>query len=376
VGLEGAHRLAAESWNHLATRGFHLHQWCAAAERFGWNPRHVAVHGATRIKAIIPAYVTGSGNPYDLHQRWLGRLAALATRAGLELRPVLSVQAPFSSVSEPLGGLTPLSSATMHEIFYALEQAAEREEAKAVVWPFLDTTQHRIQDIARDRGYAVLYGGLTALMPVRWSSFDEYLASRSRTLRRSIQGDLDAIRASGLRSTLGSDFEPDASRMDRLCRDAWRMYNGRQSPISPHLFQYLGRHPTPAIRAHLTWRGDHLVGTSLNLATPELLDRSFAAYPPEYVSGPVFHNDMVYEPIRIATREGIGVIDLGPGAFYTKVLHGAVLQRRIILLKGTTARRHRLLNLLGQLIARRTNHLERKSLGSLWGPRCFGDDGR
>jgi predicted N-acyltransferase len=371
VVLDGADRLPSETWNHLATRGIHLHQWFTAAERFGWNPRHVAVQGASRIKAIIPAYVTGAGSPHDLHHRWLGGLRHLASRAGLGLQPVLSVQAPFAQVSEPLGGLGTVSNTTLHEIFYALEQSAGREGAKAVVWPFLDTVHHRIQDVARERGYAVLYGGATAIMPIRWSSFDEYVAGRSRSVRRTIRADLEAIRARGLRTTLASDFEPDASRMDRLHRDNFRQRNRALSPVSPHLFQYLGRHSTPAIRAHLTWHGDHLVGSSLNLATPELLDWALAAYTPEHRRGPVFYNDMCYEPIRIATREGIGAIDLGPAALYAKVLRGAILQRRMILIKGTTPARHRAISLLGRLVARRTNHNERASLGSLWGPRCF-----
>jgi hypothetical protein len=85
----------------------------------------------------------------------------------------------------------------------------------------------------------------------------------------------------------------------------------------------------------------------------------------------VFYNDLCYEPIRTAIREDISSIDMGPTALYPKVLRGAVLQRKMILIRGTTPRRHRVLSLLGQLIARRTQQKERKALGSLWGPRCF-----
>jgi hypothetical protein len=76
----------------------------------------------------------------------------------------------------------------------------------------------------------------------------------------------------------------------------------------------------------------------------------------------------------VAIREGISSIDLGPTALYAKVLRGAVLQRRMILIRGTTVRRHRALTLLGGVVARRTQHAERTQLGSLWGPRCFVED--
>jgi predicted N-acyltransferase len=374
VLLDGADRLPADLWNRIGRRGFHSHAWFTAAERFGWNPRHIAVQGGTGLKTIVPAYLVGEGTPHDLHHRWLGPLRDLAAHAGLRLQPVVSVQSPFAHVSEPLGDLNPLSSATLHEIFYALEQAARREGAKAVVWPFVDTGAVRVMDVARDRGYAVLYAGVTAMLPIRWSSFDEYVASRSKSVRRTIRADLAAIGASGLRTTFTSDFEPDALRMDRLYREAFRRRNGRASPVSPALFQYLGRHSSPEIRAHLTWHGDHLVGTSLNLIGPEVLDGTFAAFPEKHRVGPVFFNDLVYEPIRLATREGIPSIDLGSTALYAKVLRGALLQRRMVLIRGTTHRRHRLLSMLGQLVGHRTQQKERASLGALWGPRCFGEE--
>jgi predicted N-acyltransferase len=369
--LGGADRLQAEEWNRLARRGFHLHQWFAGAERSGWNPRHLAVQGAAGLKTIIPAYLVGPGTPHDLHHRWLGPLADVVGYAGFGLQPVLSVQAPFAHVSELLGSSTGLSKSILHEIFYALEQTAEREGAKAVAWPFVDTVCDRLLDVARDRGYAVLYAGATARLRVRWPSFEEYVASRSKNVRRTILADIAFIGDAGLRTTMTSDFEADASQMDRLYRDAFRRRNGRASPVAPHFFQQLGRRQTPGIQAHLTWHGDRLVATSLNLSMPERLDGTFAAFTPEHLNTGVFFNDLCYEPVRVAIREGISSIDLGPAALYPKVLRGAVLQRRMILIRGATPRRHRMLSMLGRLVARRTQQKEREALGALWGPRCF-----
>jgi predicted N-acyltransferase len=190
IVLGGADRLQADEWNRLARRGFHLHQWFTWAERSGWNPRHLAVQGAAGLKTIIPAYLVAPGTAHDLHHRWLGPLRNVAPYAGLRLQPVLSVQAPFAPISEPLGNSSGLSTAILHEIFYALEQTAERERAKAVVWPFVDTGCHRLMDVARDRGYAVLYADATATLRVRWPSFEEYVESRSTNVRRTIVADI------------------------------------------------------------------------------------------------------------------------------------------------------------------------------------------
>jgi predicted N-acyltransferase len=374
IVLGGADRLEAEEWNRLARRGFHLHQWFTGAERSGWNPRHLAVQGGSGLKTIIPAYLVGPGTPHDLHYRWLGPLGDVAAYAGFRLQPVLSVQAPFAHISEPLGNSSGLSNAILHEIFYALEQTAAREGANAVAWPFVDTGCDRLIDVARDRGYAVLYAGATATLRVRWASFEQYVASRSQDVRRIINADIASIGGAGLRTTVTSEFECDASRMDGLYRDAYRRQNGRESPLATHFFQQLGRRQTPGIWAHQTWHGDRLVGTSLNLTTSECLDGTFAACTPEHHASAVCYNDLCYEPLRVAIREDVRSIDLGPTGLHAKVLRGAVLQRRMILIRGTTPRRHRLLSMLGQLVARRTQREERKALGSLWGPRCFVED--
>jgi predicted N-acyltransferase len=376
IVLGGADRLQAEEWNRLARRGFHLHQWFTGAERSGWNPRHLAVQGATGIKTIIPAYLVGPGTPHDPPHRWLGTLGNVAAYAGFRLQPVLSVQAPFAAISELLGNSSGLSTGILHEIFYALEQSAEWEGARAVVWPFVDTGCDRLLDVARDRGYAVLYSGATATLRVRWPSFEEYVASRSETVRRMILADIASIGAAGLRTTLTSEFECDASRMDQLYRDAFHRRHGWESPIAPHFFQQLGRRQTPGIWAHLTWHGDRLVGSSLNLTLPEQLDGALAAFTPEHLASGVLYNDFCYEPLRVAIREGVSSIDLGPTSLYAKVVRGAVLQRRMILIRGTTPRWHRTLSMLGRLIARRTQQKERKALAPLWGPRCFVEEGQ
>jgi predicted N-acyltransferase len=374
TAIGSSDQVPAAEWNRLARRGFNLHEWFNVSERSGWNPRHLAVRGPSGLQTIIPAYLVGAGTPHDLHHRWLGPLRDLAPRAGIRLQPVLSVQAPFAQMSEPLGNVAGLPTPILHEIFHALEQTAEEEGAKAVAWPFVDAGSHKLIAVARERGYAVLYAGATAMLRVRWASFDDYLASRSKNVRRTILADVASFGAAGLRATVTSDFEAHASDMDRIYREAFRWRNRSHSPVPPLFFQQLGRRPRQGIWAHLTWHGERLVGSSLNLTTRERLDGTFAAFAPEYRASAVYYNDLCYEPIRVATREGVGTIDLGASALYTKVLRGAVLQRRVILIRGTTLSRHRMLSVLGGLVARRTETKERESLGTLWGPRCFAED--
>jgi len=364
--LRGAGDVAAAEWDDLSRRGFHLHAWFLAAEKCGWEARHVAVRGAGGLDAIVPAYLTGAHNLNNLHDRWLGPLSRVTP--GVALRPVISVQSPFALVPDPLGDPAALPPAILHRVLERLEARAEADGAKAVAWPSVDEDNATLLHVARERGYAVLYAGASARIQIQWASFEDYVAGRSKSVRRTIKADLEAARSAGLRTSVVSDFRAAAPEMTALYRQAFRRRNSREAPVPKEFFEELSRHPTDRIRAQLTWSGERLVGTSVNLNTRQLLEGTFGAFAPEHRAGPAYFNDLFYEPIRLACREGIGAIDLGATALYAKALRGATLRRRVILIRGTTRSRHAVIRAIGELVARRTEWKERRALGPLWAP--------
>lgn len=365
--LRGANDVAAAEWDGLAQRGFHLHAWFLAAEKCGWEARHVAVRGRSGLRAVVPAYLTGAHNLNNLHDRWLGAFSRLMPFAGVSLWPVISIQPPFALVPDPLGNPDTLHPATLHRVFETLEARAEVDGAKAVAWPSVDDDNAVLLQVARERGYAILYSGASARIQIQWESFEDYVASRSKSVRRTIKADLEATRSAGLRTTVVSDFRGVAPAMTDLYRQAFRRRNGRAAPVPKNFFEELSRHPSAGIRAQLTWSGTRLVGTSVNLNTEQLLEGTFCAFVPEHRAGPAYFNDLFYEPVRLACREGIEAIDLGATALYAKALRGAALRRRVILIRGTTSARHGLIRSIGEVVVRRTEWKERHALGPLWG---------
>lgn len=370
VAIDGARRIPADDWDRLARRGFHLHGWCSAAERCGWQGRHVVVSGAEGLRAIVPSYLVAGGVAHDLHDRWLGPLRGPAARTGLGLRPVLSVQAPFAQCSEPMTGGEALPAVTLDRVFAALEAAGERAGARAVVWPFVDAARGDLIAAARERGYAVVYAGASAWLPVRWATFEEYLGSRSKSVRRTVRADLRALAAACVRTEAVSDFGGAAGDMDRLYRDAFLRRNGRPAPTPDDLFARLAAAvpPVPERVAQLAWQGDRLVGMSVNLRGAEVLDGALAAFAADHAGGPVYYHDLCYQPLRLAFAHGIGAIDLGASALYAKVLRGAVLRRRVALVRGRSRVAHKALAALGAVVARRVEAKERRALGALWHP--------
>ena len=364
--LQGAREVPSAAWDGLAHRGFHLHDWFVAAEESGWTPRHVAVERGEDLRAVVPAYLTDGTSMHDLHDRWLGPLRELASIAGFELRPIISVQTPFALVSEPLGDPGALTPDLLHRVFEILEAVALQDGARAVVWPCVDPASISVLRVAEERGYTSMYGGSTSRLQIAWETFDEYVSSRSKSVRRTIRKDLEGLDSARLRVETLSQYQAAVPAMTALFFEAFRRRNGKAAALQPEFFRRLALRDSRQIRAQLTWSGTRLVGSSINLNTLDLLEGTLSAFSSEHHSGPAYHNDLCYEPIRIACKEGIPAIDLGATALYTKVLRGARLRRRITLLKGTTGIHHRSLSTLGAVVARRTEWKERRALGSLW----------
>ena len=369
--VASAGTIAEAEWNRLARRGFHLHRWHRIAEACGWVPRHLVVRDDGAGATVVPAWLARQPALHDLHDRWMGPLRPLE-RVGLALRPVLTVQSPFAQVSDLLGA-TP-SPGGLTDLFDRLEETADREGARAVVWPWVDAGAQALIACARQRGYAVLYAGATARLPVRWGAFDDYVASRSKAVRRTVRADLSAFHDAGLHAVAAEDFRAAAPAMEALYREAYRRRNERDPRIPAGCFERLAEMPTPGLFAQLTWSGERLVGCSINLTAAGVLEGTFAAFAAGHEGGPAFLNDLVYHPLGVAIRERIGAIDLGSSALYSKVLRGARLRRRMVLVRGNGRLMHRVLRRLGRTMARRQEEKERRMLGALWSPSCY-DDG-
>ena len=365
-----AERIPARDWNRLAGRGFHCHEWFAAVEAVDgadWQPRHIAVYDRSCLRAIIPAYLKQPGLYGNLHDQWLGPARDLARRIGLRLDPMLCVTSPYAPVSAPLGEIETLPESVLERVFDLLEEQAQTEGAKGVVWPWLDTEHTRLLEVAGRRGYADVFRGAAAALEICWPSYEAYLRSRSKNVRRTMRKDQQALHDTGCRSVWTHDFAAHAGEMDALYRSTFRERNGRSTTIPANFFARLAETPPRGLCAHLTWQGEQLMGMSLNLSAGGVMDGGFVAFAGAHRAGPAYYNDLIYEPVRIACCEGIQRIELGPSALYPKVLRGASLRPQLTLVRGSTPAKRALLASLGRVVGMRNRQKQLRALAPLRG---------
>jgi predicted N-acyltransferase len=348
----------AGSWDRLARRGFHRHAWFRLAEESGHEPRHVVVLEADTPRAIFPAFRQERVLHGDLASRWLGPLQAPLHAAGVRLRPSLAVVLPFGQSSQPPGDPAALTENDLHAVFEALEEIARRDRCRAIVLPYVDPGAEPLRRAARARGYVEAFAGSTASLDVAWDTFDAYLASRSKSVRRTIRLEIEQLESLGVRVSQETELGELASPIDDLYRGWYRWRNGREPELPVSFFADLGKRTGSAIGAQITRVGDRLAAVSVWAEAGGVMDSGFVAFADRRL-GAIYFNELIYAPLRLACERGWTRLELGPSSLAPKVLRGATIRPRITLARGTSPAAHASVRALAHLVSARNRAKER-----------------
>ena len=203
--LSAVDELPAASWNdavdRLGGQVHHRHEWLTALERSGpvdVEPRHAALTDAAgRLVGLAPCYLTRSCPKLDMFRRHY-----LTSPLGAE--PLAVVHSMYGQTSQVLAA----TEAEREQLVAALEDAVDAPLAFPLV-PAGDP----LLPLLADRGYDIGLLSCTNLLPVRWPSFQAYLADRPSAKRHNISRGLRRSDEAGVWLTVrrgaaaGADLE-------------------------------------------------------------------------------------------------------------------------------------------------------------------------
>lgn len=366
--IGGAHYTARAEWDRLARRGYHRHAWFVAAEACGAVPRHVGVYDGAELVAIVPAFIERDTPDADLHARWYGPASRFATAVGAGLRPSLTIGAPMSSGSDPLGADSVLTEDVIDDAMQLLEDEARAEHLKTIVWPYIGEEMIAVRAAARRRGYQESITSPEAVIDVTWSSPEEYLDSRSKHVRRTLLNELAWVHDQGIRVTWESDLASHAATLDALYRASYAARKGGVASLDPQFISELASQRSPGVRAQCAWRGSTLLEMAIALDGGGVLDLGLRAHAEETSNGLLHQHCLCYDPVRAAIAGGVTRILLGPGALYSKIVRGARLRTRITLVRGMTPASRAALRVVAPLAHARNRRKQRRLVGMLTAP--------
>jgi predicted N-acyltransferase len=366
--IHGARHIQRSTWDALARRGYHRHAWFVTAERCGAEPWHIGVFDGTELAAVIPAYIERETLHGDLHARWYGPAHGAAAALGAGLRPSLAIGAPMSTGSDPLGSDAVLTDQVLDEALEMLEEVGRTERVKAIVWPFLDESAVGIRAAARRRGYHESFANSEAVVDVDWSAPEEYIASRSKNVRRTLRNELAWVHDQGIRVSWETDLRPHVATFDALYRASYVARNGRVATLAADFFQELAEARSPGVRVQCAWRGTTLLEMAVALDGGAAMDLCLSAQSEENRNGLLYQHLLCYDPIRAAIAGNLTRIHLGPSALYPKILRGARLMTHVSLVRGMTPVARAALRVLSPATNFRNRAKQRRLIGKLVAP--------
>jgi predicted N-acyltransferase len=334
--VRGARHVPRKQWDALARRGIHRHAWFVTAEECGAEPSHVGVYRGGKVVALIPAYIERETRHRDLHSRWYGPADRVAAALGASLRPSITIGAPMSTSSDPLGTENVLTETVLDEALDVLETEARSVGAKTIVWPLVDASATTIREVARARGYRESFARAEAVIGIEWKSAEQYLASRSRNVQRTLRNELAWVHDQGIRISWETDLRPHAEQFDALYRASYLARTGHAADLASDFFSELAKQRSPDIRVQCAWKGATLLQMAVALEGGGALDLCMSAQSDETSRGLLHQHCLCYDPVRTAIEGGLTLIHLGPGELYEKSLRGARLNTKVSLVRGLT----------------------------------------
>ena len=364
--LRSASAVSREQWDAIARRGYHRHAWFATAEACGAEARHIGVFDKSKtLVALIPAYIERETLHGDLHARWYGPAHRIAGALGAGLRPSLAIGAPMSTGSDSMGSDAILTDTIIEHALTLLEEEARDEHLKAIVWPFVDESAVSIREVARRMGFRESFANSEAVIDVDWGSPEEYIASRSKNVRRTLRNELAWVHDQGIRVSWETDLRAHAATFDALYRASYVARNGRVAALAPQFFAELAEQRSPGVRVQCAWKGATLLEMAVALDGGGALDLCLSAQSEETRNGLLYQHCLCYDPIRVAIASGLTRIHLGPSALYPKLLRGARLQTRLTLVRGLTPLARGALAVLSPATNARNRAKHRRLVGKL-----------
>lgn len=285
--------------------------------------------GETVLADQQPLYVTLSqdGTPVARATFWLKTREPLPIRSQLarrlmsmvlQRRPLLMCESPLALTSGLLLPDPPLQEPALHKLVQiGLEQARARR-VSFVVFPYLSPQQVEISGWP-DTFSHVDFADPGTQLKIKWSHFDDYMASLDKKVRKHYRRTNRRAAERGIVIRRHAEI----THLDQalvLINNVYRRHSSPPNPIIRQVLEHADMVPSTWLTAEV---GDQLVGCELMLGDGDT--RFLAALGLDYSVKYVYFK-LGYEDIRCAIEQGVKVLRGGGSAYELKTSWGFELE--------------------------------------------------
>jgi predicted N-acyltransferase len=318
---------------------------CQQSEVEGARYFHLLVHGCDRLEAVASLCLM------DVRLDLLAGRAGRAVAAGLRrLYPrFLRTSILLCGLPVSFGGSclrirpgAPVEP-VLERITDVMEEVADESGVSLLAFKELGPGEAAIGECLVRLGYVRGASLDYFSLPIRWRSFDEYLARMRAGYRRQVRESLRVRECSGLEVRRVEDFGAECGRIFALYGEVMSRAEFQLEVLNLRFFELLDQGLGRASRAILLEREGELAAAAVLLEGPR--SETFLLAGIDYASNREHHAylNLVLEIVADAIRSGAATLHLGQTSERLKTRLGAIPEPRTIYLKHRQPRLHRVL---------------------------------
>ena len=340
----GSATLIDERVQNLVTTCFSDPNWLSAFEAYAGLDmapcHHIATRNGTPI-AFLPAYIKSEGMCGTLRDRLFGRLSDTPVFRNWGRQNALVCSSPWGFYSGIECRHEDRSNAFAALIDH-MDRVAREKRLGLTGFTFVPESSRKLREQLRLHGYRALPVGPTALLELKWDSFDEYVAGfASGNIRRAIRRERKRSKRLSVEWV-----EDDSLEKQYFGRPLYKILMGLYN--NTHHKHYGGKSILDESFLPKLWQADK---RNLRLCIA-VLNRSIVAFGLLRVFGDNAHAFMLgrdysmaddfgayfnvayYEPVVRGISEGWRTIDYQPGVLHAKIRRGCRLENLYLHVKG------------------------------------------
>ena len=336
-------RLIRQQVNGLVKNCFSDPNWLSVFEAHSGlaiAPCHqVASSNGTPI-AFLPAYVKSESLCGTLRDRLFGRYSSVPVFKRWGRQNALVCSSPWGFYSGIECGPEDRSD-VFNTLLSHIDQVAHNRGLGLSGFTFVPESSHELRTQLRANGYKALPAGPTAILELKWKSFDDYIAKFPRNRGRNV------IRERKKAKRLSFEWVEDDSLEKQyfgrpLHRVLMELYNstqykhyGRESILNDSFLPELWRVDKRNLRLCIAILDRRIVSFMLmrvfgSMAHAFMLGRDYSIADDFYS----YFNVAYYEAIIRGIDEGWHAIDYQPGALEAKLMRGCRLENLYLYVKA------------------------------------------
>ena len=347
----------SEDWDSVSSTIFTKHACLKEIEkltRIKITPRYIAVLKNEKIVATTALYIEEDAEYFTIEESIFGKYHKFLKPFSLGLNPCLIGHIPIGTIFKSIEVDTTINAQEKiyQLIINSMEKIAKEEGIYQYGFLCIMEDEQILRKVLQENKFVEKFSSFAVYMDIVWESFKDYLYSFKRKQRNTIKWEFARQKKKGIITSHSLTLGDNKEEMIKLFNENFYKYQKRESKTNSEFIHGIYNKLENNIGLVIDKKDDKIVSCDMYFKWEDTISlfKVGQNYKLSEGSASLF-NVSIYEPLKIAIKEGYSRIYNGSGAYQYKLLRGAKLKPMYIYVKSSSRIKQAFLRLVFPLLS-------------------------